>query len=321
LLVARPIKRLPKRSSRALGAALALLMAGPVAAEILVPKGQQPYLDIIVKEQPMRARLALGFDKALLLNLEPAQRAGLKIFPLIGKMKFKDPLFPGGEALFRFNLVRVTPRGYEGGRMPTVWVDKPIAGDADGVLSALALEGERLVFRLEPDAAGSRRYVLPRKGGGSASMQTQVADEKLRLTLELNAPETILNARAGQALLAAGLVRRLDKVGLWRPFPGVALPIQRLESMPGAALLGLPIRNAAVRITEAEAKRIDERAAAGTSTEADDEDAITVTASKGRKRGRGPWVLIGRDTLDMCSTITLDRPGKTWVLNCRFDGA
>jgi hypothetical protein len=303
------------------GAVALTMVAAPAMAEIAVPPGRQPYIDIMVKNQPMRARLALGFDKALLLNLEPAQKAGLKIFPLIGKMKFKDPLIPGGEALFRFNLVKVAPRGQEASRLPTVWVDKPIAEDADGILSALALDGERLVFRLGAEAAGSRLYTLPRDGGSSASMETRLADEKLRVTLELNAPETIVNGRAAEALIAAGLVRRVDKVGLWRPFPGVALPIQRLEAKPGATLMGLPLRNAAVRITEAEARRIDARAAAGTSTEADDEDTITVTAAKGRKRGRRPWVLIGRDTLDKCSTITLDRPGKAWVLNCRFDGA
>lgn len=303
----------------ALAPALALPLASPaLAADIAVPRGQQPYLPITVKDQPMRARLALGFDAALLLNLAPAQRANLKIFPLIGKQTFKDALIPGGKALFRFNIVRVAPQGYQSRRLPTVWVDKPIAADADGILSALALEGESLVFRLAPDAAGARDYALPRKGTNSASMETRVADEKVRVTLELNAPETILNARAAEALIAAGLVRRVAAVGLWRPFPGVALPIQRLESRPGATLMGLPIINAAVRITEAEAKRIDAQAQAGTSTAEDDEDAITVTADRGKKRGRSPWVLVGRTTLDQCSTITLDRPAKLWRLRCAF---
>ena len=309
------------RGLSAAAAALLLSLAAPVIAEIPVPSGAQPYLPITIKDTTMKARLALGFDKALLLNLAPAQRANLKIFPLIGKMTFKDPIFPGGEALFRFNLVRVYPQGFEDKRIPTVWVDKPIAGDADGVLSALALEGDTITFRLSPDKPGSHRYVLPRKGSSSASIQTRLGDEKLRLTLELNSAETILNARAAQALLAEGLVKRLPSVGLWRPFPGVALPFQRLQALPGATLLGLPIRNAAVRITEAEARAIDAEAKAGTSTASDDEDAIVVTASTGKKKGRKPWILIGRDTLDACSTITLDRPAKAWVMNCRFDAS
>lgn len=297
----------------------ALLLAAPAGAdEILVPQGRQAYQDIIIKDQPMRARLALGFDAALILNLEPAQRANLKIFPLIGKQTFKDALIPGGRALFRFNIVRVAPKGYESRRIPTVWVDKPIADDADGILSAFALDQEVLTFRLRPDAPADRPYALPRKGTNSASMQTRVADEKIRVTLELNAPETILNARAYEALAEAGMVRKQRSVGLWRPFPGVALPIQRLEARDGATLMGLPIRNAAVRITEAEAKRIDAEAEAGTSTAEDDEDAITVTADRRKKSGRSPWVLIGRDTLDRCSTITLDRPAKLWRLACSF---
>jgi hypothetical protein len=284
-----------------------------------VPRGAQAYQDILVKDVPMRARLALGFDAALILNLAPAQKAGLKIFPLLGKQKVKNPLIPGGEAMVRFNLVKVDPKGFAARRIPTIWVDKSIAGDADGILSALALEDERLVFRLGPDDVGARRYRLARDGGGSASVKTRVGDEKVRINFELNARETILNARAGQALLEAGLVRRTNVVGLWRPFPGVALPIQRLETVPGAALEGLPIINAAMRITEAEAKRIDAEAQAGTSTEEDDEDAIVVEASrKGGRRGRAPWVLVGRDTLDRCATITLDRPGKSWELACRF---
>ena len=298
---------------------LALALASPaMAADIAVPRGQQAYQSIMVKDQPMRARLALGFDAALILNLEPAQRAKLKIFPLIGKQTFKDPLIPGGKALFRFNLVRVAPQGYASRRLPTVWVDKPIADDADGILSALALEADTLTFRLAPDRPGARLYSLPRKGKNSASMETRVADEKIRVTLELNAPETILNARAAEALIEAGMVRRVAAVGLWRPFPGVALPIQRLEAKDGATLMGLPIINAAVRITEAEARRIDAAAKAGTSTQEDDEDAITVTADRKKKGGRAPWVLIGRTTLDQCSTITLDRPARLWHLACTF---
>ena len=302
---------------------LALLaLAAPTYAqgtgpEIPVPLGAQPYLPVVVKDTQMRARLALGFDKALLLNLAPAQKAGLKIFPLIGKMKFKNPLFPGGEALFRFNMVKLAPQGFEAGKIPTVWIDKNIANDADGILSALALSGDRVTFRLAPTTPGEQLYKLPRKGKNDADMQTRIADEKIRITLELNAPETILNARAADALIAAGLLRRINAVGLWKPFPGVALPIQRLETQPGATLLGIPIINAAARITEAEAKRIDAEAKAGTSTALDDEDAITVTASR-KKRGRAPWVLVGRDTLDRCSSITLDRPAKVWELACRF---
>ncbi len=297
-----------------------VLAAAPAVAQsvIQVPKGGQPYIGVTIKDVTLKARIALGFDAALLLNQGPAERAKLKMFPLLGKARIKNTLIPGGEALFRFNLYKSTPTGYARKTLPTVWVDKPIAGDADGILSVMALEADRISLVLGPDLPGSRTYKLVRDGKSDASVKTKLGDEKLRINLELNSPETILNARAGEALLAAGLVRRTKQVGLWRPFPGVALPFQRLQAVPGARLLGLPIVNAVIRVTEAEAKRIDAEAKAGTSTAEDDEDAITVTASR-EKRGRSPWALLGRDLLDQCSRILLDRPGKSWDLTCRFD--
>ena len=280
-----------------------------------VAPGGQPHVPVRVKKVELDIRLALSFDSALVLNTAPAQRAGLKPFPLIGKRTFKSALIPGGEATFRGNLFGVTPRGLAKSTIPVIWVDKPIADDAEGVLATSVLKAERIVFALGPQAAGSKVYTLTRKGGG-VMMKAKVGDETIDVALELNSPDTVMNARAAAALTAAGLVKRAGEVGFWRPFPGVALPFERMLPVPGAMLLGLPLSRPAVRVTEAQAKAIDARARAGTSTADDDADAITVTAT--RKKGRDPWILIGRDMLDRCSKIEFDRPGESWVLTCAF---
>ena len=115
------------------------------------------------------------------------------------------------------------------------------------------------------------------------------------------------------------MVRRTGRVGLWHPFPGSALPFERVVPAPGATLLGLPLISPAARITEARAKELDAKAKAGTSSADQDDDAITVTAS--HKKAQPPWVLIGRDVLDYCSRIELDRRGSRWVLTCAFPAA
>lgn len=300
-----------------------LLCAGILAAAappstpfvIAVAPGGQPHIPVRVKSTDLDIRLALSFDGALILNQDPAARAGLKPFPLIGKRTFKSALIPGGEATFRGNLFGVTPQGLRKSTIPTIWVDRPIADDAEGVLAASVLKADRIVFDLGPQAPGAKIYTLTRKGGG-VQMKARVGDETIDVALELNSPDTVMNARAAAALTAAGLVRRAGAVGFWRPFPGVALPFERLDAAPGATLLGLPLARPAVRITEAQAKAIDAAAKAGTSTADDDADAITVTAT--RKKGRNPWILIGRDMLGKCSRIEFDRPGKTWHLTCAF---
>jgi hypothetical protein len=83
-------------------------------------------------------------------------------------------------------------------------------------------------------------------------------------------------------------------------------------------VLGLPLIDPTVRITEAQAKALDARAKAGTSTEADQEDAIVVSGSKRRGNRNRPWILIGRDVLTKCSRIEMDKPGRQWVLTCNF---
>jgi len=301
-------------------AALAMLLvaAKPALPPIVidVAPGAQPHMPLRIKNIDLDVRVALSFDTVLIVNPQPAARAGLKPFPLIGKRTFKSAFVPGGEATFRGNLFGITPRGNNRSTALVIWVDKPIANDAEGVLATSLIKGDTITFNLGPQAPGALVYTIPRKGGG-VMLKTRIGDEDINIALELNSPDTVMNARAAAALASAGLVRRNGQLGFWQPLAGVSLPFERMTPAPGATLIGLPIGHPAVRITEAQAKKLDALAKAGTSTAIDDDDTITVTASS-KKKGRDPWILIGRDVLGKCSRIVFDRPGKAWVLTCAF---
>ncbi len=291
----------------------------PVASPIViaVPPGGQPHLPVIMKKMAViDTRVALSFDQVLVLNAATADRAGLKAFPLIGKMSFKNAFFPGGAATFRFNLLDVTPRGLPKRKTPVLWLDTPVAADADGVLPVSLLDTDRVVFELGPQAPGARVYTITRKNKDSVFMRSKVGDETINITFELNSPDTVMNARAAAALANAGMVKRNGQVGLWQALPKIALPFERMTPTAGATIVGLPIGRPGVRITDAQARELDARSRAAASTAEDDADAITVTAN--RKKGRDPWILVGRDVLGQCSRIVFDRPGKTWQLTCAF---
>ena len=300
----------------ATGFAAARPSSPPGVVELPVTPDGQPHIPVRIKRADVDVRIALSYDTALVLNSGAAARAELKAFPLIGKRTFKSALIPGGEATFRGNLYGITPHGLANATVPVIWVDKPVAADADGVLSITALKADHIIFSFGPITPGSKTYAIPRKSTGSAMMEARVGDETISVALELNAPDTVMNARAAAALANTGVVKRGGNVGFWKPFPGIALPFERLDPATGARLFGLPLVRPAVRVTEAQAKALDARSKAGTSTADDDADAITVTAS--RKRGRAPWLLIGRDMLAPCSRIEFDRPGKRWLLTCAF---
>lgn len=136
----------------AVGLAAVLMMlaaaAPPLAPPyvIAVAPGGQPHVPIIMKKSnPLDARVALSFDQALVLNLPAAERAGLKAFPLIGKITFKNAFFPGGSATARFNLFDVTPRGLPKRKVPVLWVNKAVATDADGVLPVTLIDRKSVV--------------------------------------------------------------------------------------------------------------------------------------------------------------------------------
>ncbi|WP_156254526.1 hypothetical protein [Sandarakinorhabdus oryzae] len=306
--------------------ALALLAAVPVNAAKIAPPAVftlraaetgNPYLPVTVKQATLNIRIALSFDTALILNMDPAARAGLKPFPFFGKRTFKNALIPGGEATFRFNLATMTPAGLPSKKVPAVWVSRAIASDADGILTIGALKADRIDVILKETPPGSQTFVLKKKGSGETGITSRIGDEEVDVSLELNSPTTVMNARAGEALVEAGLAKRANAVGYWRPFPGVALPYQALTPKSGLTIAGLPMRQLGVRVSESQARAID-AAAKGTSTASDDEDTITVSADRKRKRGRDPWILIGRDVLDYCSRISFDRVGERWLLTCKF---
>ena len=301
--------------------ALSLIAGAASAASVPLvtldwPQTGQPMTIATVNGVKLPFRVALGFDSALMLNLQSAQAARLRAFPLIGKRTVRDPLIPGGQATLRGNFIGVALGGLPRRTLPTLWIDKPVATDADGIVSALAFDADRILLS-RPGPAGSQ-FVLNRDGRNSSASETVIAGTKVLVRLDLVSPDTVMSSGAADALVRAGLARRAGRVALWRPFPDIRLPVERLTPTAGARLLGLPLVLPTARISEAEMKRLDSAAKAGTSTADDDADTIVVTGSR-KPPGRS-WIIIGRDVLDQCTAIELDRPAKVWRLTCNFTG-
>ncbi|WP_374386839.1 hypothetical protein [Sandaracinobacter sp.] len=302
-----------------------LMMAAAPAAAKPVPLVELvadpiPLTSVQLKRGAVDVRVSLGFDKALLLNLQPAQALKLKPFPLIGKFKVKNPQIPGGEAVIRGNFISGDVGGTGAQKLPTIWIDKNVvAAPQQGVVSALAFDAERVRIRNLRAPAGGQTYRLARAGKGDAEVKLALGGETLRLIFDFTSERSVMNARAAGLLEREGLARRTGRVGLWSPVPAFAVPVEALRPAPGAQLAGLPLYDPVVRITRARAQELDARAAAGiTGDSEDDPDAIVVTAEKEKGRGREPWILIGRDVLRFCGTVELDRPGVAWVLSCQF---
>lgn len=298
--------------------AVAVPAARPAVVEL--EAAPTPAVDVALRRATVRARVSLGFQRALLLNLEPARAAGLRMFPLVGKRTFRDPLLPGGQATVRFNLVSADVAGTGRQQLPTVWIDRDVAtAPHQGVVSVMAIRADRVIIRQPAAPAAGETYVLARRGEGSPGMRWRAGGETIEAVLDLGTPMSVMNARAAEALVRAGLVRRTGRVALWQPVPALALPVELLAPAPGGSVLGLPLRRPAARISRERAAELDARVAEDITGDDDEEDTIVVTGRReGQRRGRSPWMLIGSDVLDSCERIELDRPGARWLLSCRF---
>ena len=304
-------------------AVVALLLASaPTVARpaeaVAYTAAPQPYARIEIKHTALNVRLALGIPKLLLLNLPAGERAHLKAVPLLGKGTAKTNLLPGGEVTYRANFYDVAASGRAPTSVPTAWLDKTVADEADGILSVFALNADHVAIVQPAAPPGGTVFDVPRDGKGDPVSTVQLGDGKIRVILDLRSPQTIMNSAAAALVERAGLARRAGKVGLWQPFPGHALPFESMTPAAGATLLGLPLVAPSARITEARARELDAAARAGNSTAVDDADAIVVTAQ--RRRSGDAWIIIGRDVTARCSRIELDRPGARWQLTCNFAG-
>jgi hypothetical protein len=300
------------------------LAATPLAAKpvplVELTADPIPLTRVQLKRGVIDVRVSLGFDKALLLNLAPAQKLGLKPFPLIGKFKWKNPQLPGGEAIIRGNLVTGDVAGTGKQKLPTVWIDKDVVPPPqDGVVSVMAFDAERVRIRNPSGPPGGQPIVLKRAGKGDVEVKWQLGRDTLGAVFDFTSEHTVMNARAAAVLEREGLIRRTGRVSLWSPVPALSLPVEQLRPTAGANMMGIPLIDPQARITRAKAKELDARAAAGiTGDTAEDPDAIVVTAEKEKTGGREPWMLIGRDVLRYCSSVVLDRMAATWTLTCAF---
>ncbi|WP_199555628.1 hypothetical protein [Sandaracinobacteroides hominis] len=304
-----------------------LLVAAPLRAKpvplVELTANPIPLTTVQLKRGSLPVRVSLGFDKAMLLNLQPALDLKLKPFPIIGKFKLKNPQLPGGEATIRGNLITANVGGTGDQKLPTAWIDKDVVpAPQAGVVSVMAFDADRVrIHNPTAPTAGTRTFRLARAGKGDSDMLWKAGREKVHIVFDFTSEATVMNAAAATVLEREGLVRRTGRVGLWSPVPALKLPVETLTPTAGAEILGLPLMRPNARITKARAEELDARAAAGiTGDSQEDPDAIVVTAEKEKGKRREPWMLIGRDVLRYCSTVELDRPGAAWELTCAFPG-
>lgn len=277
-------------------------------AELVVDAGAT--LPTTLNGVPAHLRVDPGAVAMPAATAELARRAGLKAGPfgveyIIGPVRVE-----GRTALGRIDL----GRGPEKRRI--AWWDRRWDPAADAVVGPGGVPARVVRFRLRPERPGERVADFPLIGQGGLEDRwaglfalIELDGHPLRVRFDLDRPTTA-TASVGMALarvhhgmaegeafpteIALGVERPVRTLRLARPLPIGPLRIERL-------LVRVADHGNAARIGAAHAPR--------------DPDEVVVTGRRKRDRSKDHLVL-GRDQLARCSSITFDKPARRVRLSC-----
>ena len=271
------------------------------------------------KGRPLRLKVDPGAPWFVLLNgsvakslrLVGTRSATLAIGPIKLKGKTRTQKFTfGGVAATR----------------PVMWFTSEAVRGADGVINPANLPWDRVTMRLGEPRAGEQPVQLPMLFDRERGLYHKYAFAGQSILTRFTLADTLTTATG-----AAAAVIAKRRNGLWNGSTfmhpvryGVIRPVRRMALAQPLSVNGFALSKFAVRVQDdSGAFRLpEEQLPAEESEELAEDEAILV---EGKKRSRIPgaahfWLMIGRDDLKRCSSMTYEKRSRRLNLNCSFTG-
>jgi hypothetical protein len=194
------------------------------------------------------------------------------------------------------------------------WFDRPASDISDGAIHPAMLPYSRVRFVLAPKSANDRESVMPLDGVGMFGVgggvgKFKYGDVEIRISFSLKRRETLMTAPTGVLLAAehGGAFSEQQRQAMIRF--GVERPVRPLRFARPFSLFERPVTAALVRVSDfGDASHIPD----GTTA---DQDEIIVTGKTKKKPEYA--IILGRDFLEGCSSLTYDMKAKLIRLSCQ----
>lgn len=309
----------------ALGAAVAALslLAGGCAstsstatapAEIRFDSDSDYIVEVQARGRPLRLKVDPGAPWFILLNgsvakslrLVGTRPADLAIGPVRLKGKTRTEKFT-------FNGVTAS--------RPVMWFNREAVGGADGVINPAQLPWDRVAMRMRAPRPNEQIIELRMQFDRERGLYHEYSFGGQPILTRFTLADSLTTATGAAASIIA---KRRN--GLWNggvfSYPvryGVVRPVRTMVLGDPLSLNGLTLSKLAVRIWDDRgAYRLPE---AQLPTTEIDED-IVILGTRRRKFGTPHfWLMIGRDALTHCSSISYDRKRRRLILSCSVAGA
>ncbi len=268
-------------------------------------------------------------EQDLILFVNPIISSTRILNPLIAeKLELKGGWIGGKHFIGPVELKASSRRikiDYDNGRKKDrfFWFDRPASQKFDGIIAPSSLPYKIIRYNLRPKSKDEKIYALPIKKRGGFGLNGgygifQFQDKEIKVGFDFERNETLINAPTANLFASSAngtLIGQTQKIPIRF---GVERPVQLLKLSNSIIVAGLPINQMLVRVSDdgdasniisKEEHNIDEDEASI------DGDAIIVTGKSKKKRNY--TMILGRDFIKGCSSITYDMDALMLNMSCQ----
>jgi hypothetical protein len=263
-----------------------------------------------VRGQPLRLKVDPGAPWYVLLNGSAAKRLGLvgtrSATLAVGPVRLK-----GKTRSERFTFGTIIAR------RPVLWFKGEAVSGVDGVVNPANVPHDRVTLRLAEPRAAEQIIELPMRFDEERGLY-----HELTFGGQLILTRFTLGDELTTATGAAASVIAKRRNGLWEggnfTHPvryGIVRPVRKMVLGEPLSVSGFPLSNLTVRVSDDRGSyQLPEKHVPD--AEFDDDDVV-VTGKKQRNFGAPHfWLMIGRDNLGQCSSISYDNGARRLILRC-----
>jgi len=272
------------------------------AETIEIDASARPIIEVFIGDTPARLEVIPDLPDSVIMNPEAAERYWVQTWPTprtVIRLTDGD-----GDMRLRFAREHVRVGRSRGPRILVAPIE--VSDVADGVIALASLPADVVTFRLRPDAPGDADSTISTRGGMRDFPK-----------LAVGGVEDVIvgfDFRRGPALFSRSVARRLDASGHIAGDGEVTMSpiILGLSAMtqPVSSTLsigGLPVETGVVRTD-------------GPLVGPSDMDEVMVGGTSTPPRRRS-YITLGRDAIEHCSTVSVNRDRREITFRCSTGGA
>lgn len=298
-------------------AALFAILSGCVRISPAIPAWPSPGQDDLtlaardgfviaaeVNGRPVRLRVDTAYS-GVILNPGTARAIGLVA------SRWENDVTVGPVHVQGETAVATLSIGGQVDRRRIVWFERDIAPDADGVINIASLPYATITLSLrspQPDEERVEFQTTP-KGFWSVIYPLAAGEKEIDVRFVLAAPRTLVSAAAGAELASSNGGTWAGDATAYPVSLDVVRPVRPMRFARPVAIQNLSLGQALIRTS-------DYRGREALPPEQEDPSEIVVTASQGRSRAQFN-MMIGRDHLERCSSLTYETRTRKLALSCR----